>query len=129
MALKALLDVFFRLEILIFSPVMGGEEARSVEARSVEAFPHLQEHRSIPEAEGSPSVVVLCKRAPVRWADNVTLLLPPKDLMFGLADLFVRCRELVLTKDFDYGRGIFNLFVQFPPPSLPTLTRPICTLF
>ena len=117
-ALKAFLDVFFRLEeILIFSPMMVGGEAESVEAS-----PHTWEHRGIPEAEGPRNVVVPCTRAPVRWVDNVTLLFPPKDLIVGLADLPLRCRELVLTEDFDYGRGILNLLLDSAGPTLESLT-------
>ena len=60
--LEALLGIFPRLEILVFSPVMAGEGVKSLEA-----FPHLQEHRSVLDLEESSDVVAPCKREPMRW--------------------------------------------------------------
>ena len=97
-------------EILVFSPMMVGEEAKSVEA-----FPHLQEHRHIPMVEKSSNVV------DPGWVNSITLLFPPKELTVGLTNL-LRCRELVLAEDFDYGGGILNLLLDSTGPTLESLT-------
>lgn len=115
-SLTTLLDVFPQLEdLLIFSPMMVNEEARSAEA-----FPHLREHRSISEAEESLHVEP-CKRAPVRWVDSVTLLFPPKEFVVGLTNLPLHCRELILAEDSDYGGDIFNLLLDSTGPTLESL--------
>ncbi|KAF9646307.1 hypothetical protein BDM02DRAFT_3271080 [Thelephora ganbajun] len=114
--LKALLDVFPQLEsILIFSPTMVDEEVKSVEA-----FPHLREHRRIAEVESS-SVTVPYKRAPIRLVDSITLLFPPKELVVGLANLPLQCRKLVLVEDSDYGGDAFNLLLDCTGPTLESL--------
>jgi len=119
--LAALLDVFHQLEeLLIFSPMMVNEEGGSVEA-----FPHLGEDQSITGVEESSGVAApACKRAPmgIRWVDSVTLLFPPKDLVVGLTDLPLHCRELVLAVDFDYGGDAFNLLLDSTGPTLESLT-------
>jgi len=117
-AMKALLDVFPQLEsVLIFSPIMTSEEPKSAEA-----FPHLREHRSITKVEESSNAVVPCKQAPVRLVDSVTLLFPPKELVVGLSNLPLHCRELVLAEDFDYGGAVFNVLLDSTGPNLESLT-------
>ena len=117
-ALKALLGVFPQLdEILIFSPIMVNDEARSVEA-----FPHLREHRSITKAEEPPNAVEPCELAPIRFVDIVTLIFPPKDLVVALSKLPLRCRELILVEDFHRGGDILNLLFDSTGPTLESLT-------
>ena len=117
--LDALLDAFPRLEdILIFSPIMVHEEAKNVEA-----FPHLRERRSSAEVqEESPNAIVPYEGAPVRWVDSVTLLFPPEDLVVGLTNLPLHCRELVLAEGLDYGGDTFNLLLDSTGPTLESLT-------
>lgn len=115
-AFRALLDVFPRLEnILIFSPMMVNEGAKSVEA-----FPNLREHRGVSEVGGSLNVVP-CKRALVRWVDSVTLLFPVKELVVGLTNLPLQCKELVLMQDSYYGGDTFNLLLDSTGPTLESL--------
>jgi hypothetical protein len=110
--LNALLDAFPQLEdILIFSPMMVGEEG----------FSHLRGHRGIAETEETSDVVAPCKQAPIRWVDSVTLLFPPKDLVVGLTNLPLHCRELVLAEDLDYGEGMLNLLLDSTGPTLESL--------
>ena len=114
--LEALLDVFPWLEeILIFSPMMVDEGAKSLDP-----FPHLQEHRYIPEIDESSNAVDPGKDA--RWVNSVTLLFPPQDLIVGLADrLPLCCRELGLAEDSDYGVGTLNLLLDSAGPTLESL--------
>lgn len=119
-ALKALLDVFVRLErLLIFSPIM------------MEAFPYLRDGKGVVEAETS-SVGASPKSPRVRLLDVITLLFPPTELVVGLANLPLRCRELVLTEDCDYSGHMFNLLLDSIGPTLEslaiqaTLDRGIC---
>lgn len=116
-ALQALLDVFPRLEqILIFSPIMTNEESKSVEA-----FPHLQERQNITEAEGPSNAVVPRKNITIRWVDSVSLFFPPRELVTGLANSPLRCRELVLADDSDYSEDTLNLLVDSTGPTLESL--------
>ena len=124
-ALKALLDVFPQLEeLLIFSPMMVGEEAKTVEA-----FPHLRERRDVGEAETEaddpPDVVnaVPCTKAFIQWVNSVTLFFPPRDLVLGLVGFPLRCRELVLVEDpFNCDGDTFNLLLDSTGPTLESLT-------
>ena len=116
-ALEALLEVFPQLEeVLIFSPMMVNEEVKSVED-----FPHLREHRSIAKAEESPNAVVPCKPTTIRWVDSVTLLFPARDLVVGLTNLPLHCRELVLAEDFPHGGDTLNLLLDSTGPTLESL--------
>lgn len=109
--LRALLDAFPRLEeILIFSPMMMDEAAKTVEA--------LPEHQSTSEAEESSNVTI---RAPIRRVDRLTLMFPPKDLVVVLTNLPLNCRELVLAEDLDYGGEVFNLLVDSTGQTLESL--------
>ena len=71
----------------------------------------LREHRNIIEAEGSSDVVAPRKKSTTQWVDSVTLLSPPRGLVLGLTNLPLRCRELVLAEDPDYG-GVTQHHVQ-----------------
>ena len=115
--LKALLDVLPQLEqLLIFSPIMVREETKGVEA-----FPRLQEHQSVAEGGGSSSVVVPCRNVPIRRVDSIMLLFPPNKLIVGLTGLPLRCRELVLAEESDYGGDVLNLLLGSTGPTLESL--------
>ena len=113
-ALEALLGVFTHLErLLIFSPVMaGGTRGR----RGVGDFRRFHERRSVVKAETSDVMV-----PPVRLVNNITLLFPPTELVVGLADLSLNCRELVLTEDCGYDGDMFNLLLNSTGPTLESL--------
>lgn len=111
--LRALLDVLPRLEqMLVFSPIMVSEEAKSIEA-----FPHLREPRSVAETgEVAPR-----KNLAARWVDSVKLLFPPWELVSGLANLPLHCRDLVLVEDPADGGEMFNLLLGSTGPTLESL--------
>lgn len=110
--LRALLGVFPCLEqLLIFSPMM---------VERVGAPSHSRDHRSIVRAETS-NAIVPPKWAPTRSLDTITLLFPPTELAAGLANLPLRCRELVLTEDCDYSGDMFNLLLASIGPTLESL--------
>jgi hypothetical protein len=115
-ALEALLDVFVHLErLLIFSPIMLGEEMKSLGAS-----PNVQDRRGSVKA-GTSNALVPPKRAHGRLVDSVTLLFPPTGLVVGLTNLPLRCRELVYTEDWDYGGDMFNLLLDSTGPTLESL--------
>lgn len=117
-ALKAMLDVFTRLEqLLIFSPIMMDKEIKSSDASS-----YLREPRSIVKAETSNgNRIVSSEQGPARLVNNITLLLPPTELVVGLINIPLHCRELVLTEDCDYGGDMFNLLLNSTGPTLESL--------
>ena len=111
-ALKALLDVFTHLErLLILSPTM---------ITSTENSRYLRESQSTVEAETSDETVSP-NRGPVRFVDSITLLLPPTELAVCMADLPLRCRELVLTEDVASGGDVCNLLLNSTGPTLESL--------
>jgi len=59
---------------------------------------------------------------PVRCVDSVSLLFPPKELVIGLANLPLHCRELVLAGDFDFGVDMFDLLLDSTGQTLESLT-------
>lgn len=115
-ALKALLDVFLHLErVLIFSPIMVDEEIKSVGG-----FQYLQGRRSVAKA-GASGATVAPKCTPIRLVDSIVLLLPPTELVVGLANLPLHCREFVLTEECDYVGDTFNVLLNSVGPTLESL--------
>ena len=116
--LKALLDVFPLLEqILIFSPMMVDEEAKSVEAFP----PYLRERRN---GQGPSDVVrrVPCEKVSTRRVNNLTLLFPPGELVMGLiVSLPLRCQELVFAEDAGRSGDKLDLLLSSIGPTLESL--------
>jgi len=81
----------------------------------------LREHRNIIGAERSSDVVAPRKKSTTQLVDSVTLLSPPRGLVLGLTNLPLRCRELVLAEDPDYGGVTFSLLLDSTGPTLESL--------